>query len=643
MIKQKLKNVKGITLTSLAITIIVLMILTSVVIYNIADNLKTQKLVQLQSDIKNLRDKVSNYYMETGSIPAKCEYTNTGHIDTISEVVDTGKFLVLDLSAIDNLTLNYGKDYENIKKLENFKSGQELASQDIQNNTDLYIINETSHNIFYVEGIQIDGETYYTDYTKENVDKESVELKYINGIKIPEGFNYISGTKDTGIIIQSNDATEQYQWTEQKEEITEIPNNITLENGSKNDFIKSVNNYKGYYKSTSGNQVVYLSTDNWSPQYDKEGIYKDKNEDTVSIPKGFYVSTTPGENTINEGLVAKDTNQNEWVWIEVPKNLMPGGLTFNSESDYTTLIKELKTYANPYTKGNENQDYDWKDEWYALDTDGTVVSASTEGLTDTQKQLKTGCGLTYDEYKENYHKMLRSIYNNGGFWIGRYEAGIEGSTGTDEGSLKKGRTSSSARIEDISTSTKAISQKDAIPYNFVTCSEAQTLANAMAPDDSKTSSLLFGIQWDLVCKFIEEKEVAKLGEEGEGQRASIVASINSDSKDWGNYKNVSLNNLSSNAKSFTSSWSNVSGDKTANNNILLSTGASEKTKRLNIYDFAGNEFDWTLEHALEDDSSPCSGRGGNFSNNSPDDPVSSRGCADTTNASFRSSFRPALY
>ncbi len=241
--------------------------------------------------------------------------------------------------------------------------------------------------------------------------------------------------------------------------------------------------------------------------------------------------------------------------------------------------------------------------------------------------------------------MLKSVYNNGGFWIGRYEAGIEGTTESAEGNskiLELGRTESKHQEIDIDTSPKAICQKDAIPYNYVTIGEAQTLANAMSPDNSKTSSLLFGIQWDLVCKFIEEKEVAKQEE----QRPNIVASINSDSESWGNYNNVSLDNLSSNAKSYTTNndtWSTISDNKAANNDILLSTGASEKTKRLNIYDFAGNGFEWTLEHALEIRFNPCSARGGYFGDDSSFDPASSYGNSGGYLYSCDSSFRPALY
>ena len=117
--------------------------------------------------------------------------------------------------------------------------------------------------------------------------------------------------------------------------------------------------------------------------------------------------------------------------------------------------------------------------------------------------------------------MLKSVYTYGGFWIGRYEAGIEGSI--DRYNKCKNRLIS--RIT-IGTSPKAISQKDAIPYNYVYCSEAQALAKEMTPNSNYTSSLMFGIQWDLVCKYLEVK----------GRLAT--ADINSNSTNWGNYSNV---------------------------------------------------------------------------------------------------------
>ena len=383
----------------------------------------------------------------------------------------------------------------------------------------------------------------------------------------------------------------------------------------------------------------------------------------VTIPAGMAPTRKEGESTVNEGLVAVDKNGNEWVWIEVPKSIYTNP-DYNGENPPTTendcdkIEEVLKAYAAPYTEGKVGQGYYWTDEWYADKGVNDIVTENTVTI-ESQKNLDTGCGLTLNEYKETYQKMIKSVYKNGGFWIGRYEAGIEGTTGTDEESLKLGRTTASARIDNVSTAPKAISQKDAIPYNYVTCSEAQKLAKEMTPDSSKTSSLLFGIQWDLVCKFIEEKEVAKQGEE---EKTNIIESINTDSQSWGNYKNTTLQITSSNAKAtsyddhegtYNMPWASITDNKKSYDNsydsakgvsfyTLLSTGASDTTKKLNIYDFAGNEWEWTLEHATMNTYGPCSLRGGDFNNDSSDGSASFRGNYRPAAYNYYS-FRPALY
>ena len=308
----------------------------------------------------------------------------------------------------------------------------------------------------------------------------------------------------------------------------------------------------------------------------------------------------------NKGIVIKDKNENEWVWVEVPKTTVFSGLnidvngTFTSQN-YTDIANKMITYAGVYRKGSVNQECNWTDGWY------------------------DGCGLTQQEYIKAYQSMLKSVYTYGGFWIGRYEAGIDGSI-TD---LTKARITHTTVT--IGTSPKAISQKDAIPYNFVYCSEAQMLANEMTPDSNYRSSLMFGIQWDLVCKFLEVKSNL------------TTADINSDSGSWGNYSNIARKITSSRAKQSSNNgmtWTSISGQKESKN-IMLSTGASDDTNRLNIYDFAGNEWEWTLEKSSE--SLPCSGRGGSCGNTTNGFVTSARNEADVEGNDNYASFRPTLY
>lgn len=567
--KDKLKQEKGITMMALVVTIIILLILTSVLVFNTQDSVYIKRLNNLYSDIELLRAKTDEYYNEYGQIPAKIKYTNIGTLkNVLSTKNDTGDFYVIDLEAMEGITLNYGKDYETVKS----------DSTNANNYTDLYIINENSHNIFFVRGIEIKEKdtvkTYYTDYTKP--DETTVDIRYIDGILIPDGYYYIGKTKDSSgnetIVISNNkeekvnlNQTNQFTWEKQISQITEVPSSVTLENNQKDyQFIASVNNFKGYFKNTKGKvRYVVVNEEQWSEAYTKDTEYKDKNGDTVTIPEGFKISMADTMNTVKKGVVVKDENDNEWVWIEVPEDVFT---TANNDTDYDNIKADLIEYAKDYRKGSNNQDYNWDDEWY------------------------DGCGLTKDEYENNYKAMLSSVYNNTGFWISRYEIGDETATNNNY----------SARTDTSGTKGKTVSKRSMIPYNWVTCEEAQNLASKMSPNSNQTSSLLFGIQWDLTCKFLEENSEL------------TYANIATDSTNWGNYSNSSIKLTK--GKYNTSKFSDnewleiIPSVKTST--MLLTTGASEETRKMNIYDFAGNEWEWTLEYAKSDVNYPCNDRGG---------------------------------
>lgn len=193
-----IKRSTGITLISLIIAVIIILLITGMILYSAKDNIYIRNVTNMQNDIANLRDKIALFYAEYGEIPIKTEYQDIYNLP--SEIIganDTGKFYIIELEKLDGLTLNYGEDYETYKA-----NGYQYSA----NLKDIYIINEDSHNIFYVEGIGVteDGRTqmYYTDYTQG--DSEKVEMRIREGVVIPNEFYYVGGTKYTGIVISDN-------------------------------------------------------------------------------------------------------------------------------------------------------------------------------------------------------------------------------------------------------------------------------------------------------------------------------------------------------------------------------------------------------------------------------------------------------
>lgn len=268
----------------------------------------------------------------------------------------------------------------------------------------------------------------------------------------------------------------------------------------------------------------------------------------IKIPAGCAPTRIEGESTINEGLAIIDKNGNEWIWIEVPKSIY---ITATSNTDYANIEKDMQNYASDYRQtSEETPDQDFTDTW----------RAAKQGFKNADD---------YNNYKNN---MLKSVYDNGGFYIGRYETGTQ-----------------TARISDSDPISTPIIQEGVYPYNFITCSKAQSLSNQLAVEN-KTTSLMFGIQWDLVMKFIEEKGAKNQNE------------LKSNSAEWGNYYNADFDvtgvlYTASVSVPGSELWTKVTSSytKPAFTSVILTTGATDRNKVLNIYDLAGNVTEWTLE------------------------------------------------
>ena len=75
----------------------------------------------------------------------------------------------------------------------------------------------------------------------------------------------------------------------------------------------------------------------------------------IDIAKSNPAGAVPAGSTViepdaNKGIVIKDKNNNEWVWIEVPKDTAFSGLTIDTTGTKPTSSIILSTGASEETK-----------------------------------------------------------------------------------------------------------------------------------------------------------------------------------------------------------------------------------------------------------------------------------------------------
>ena len=296
------------------------------------------------------------------------------------------------------------------------------------------------------------------------------------------------------------------------------------------------------------------------------------NGKTAWIPKGFTVSGIKSEQSIDNGLVIYDipegttpdwsnpdsvkTKYNQFVWI--PVEVKSTDTEDNIASFYRSAWAENASTGGERTTGLSTN----YTEPYSYDT--TNNYDQTNGIADQITEL------------------TKSIYKYGGFYIGRYEAGST-----------KERTSSSLQTEPF------VVQQDKYPYNYVKwgksmsdvsegavylCNNLYSLTNT---NYGATSMLCTGASWDSMIDFIKDSS------------HSVT-----DSATWGNYydsetytinrgKYAVYNTSNGTLENFQDVVNEYPKEK--GKSILLTTGATERNSSKNIYDVAGNVFEWTTE------------------------------------------------
>ena len=421
------------------------------------------------------------------------------------------------------------------------------------------------------------------------------------------GVSIATLTGKNGILTRANDSKKQTEIASVKEqaqldianwiaERLENGEDTTLDDATIKNIIETANasNTDKYYKelqsdkiiTPSGYEILYSELYTNGNGETETGGLPSTDETQPFLPDGATVTNAD----LETGITIKDSNNNEWTWIVVPKSIYT---TAQSSTDYANIEKDMQTYASKY-RGS------YTDEWYSKAQHGFASA---------------------DEYNNHKNAMLKSVYENGGFYIGKYEVGIGEDTYRNYGT----KYTTKHPIDET-----PVIQQDKYVYNWVRCSQAQELSESLAVG-GKTSSLMFGIQWDLVLAYLEANGVSEND-----------LKVNSGS--WGNYSNEAFD--ITRGKYSTDNGANyttVNGTypKPASR-VLLTTGATVRNSKMNIYDLAGNVWEWTLEKSTNT-SSPCANRGGFCSIDGSDYPASTRFGTSTSYSSSNMGFRPALY
>ena len=277
------------------------------------------------------------------------------------------------------------------------------------------------------------------------------------------------------------------------------------------------------------------------------------------------------EGTVDTGVVIKDKNNNEWVWVPVDD---PTIMYEESEAG-TDLAGDTGVKTNKYSKGNilsgrgrrtpNSFNFREPDILTDKDTDDTAAQAgfTAKEATGTE-EAKTALKVMAESLVQDYSEMIESVTKYKGFYIGRYEL----STKT-ENEVKVG-----------------IEQKDKASQTNTNWYELYKYSKNIAGSENMQTRMIWGCQWDVTCKWLSEH----------GYDIK-------DSSSWGNY------------------YDSVSPANGGNyeKNTKKNTGSNENWKANNIYDLAGNCYEWTQEAY----STPYrAGRGGNYDYNGSDSPAS---------------------
>ena len=304
----------------------------------------------------------------------------------------------------------------------------------------------------------------------------------------------------------------------------------------------------------------------------------------VPVPIGYTASKATGEDKVQDGFVIYEgtdevndenvagakTSRNQFIWVPVDDiSKMANqisGTDGNGRQNYQGKLYDFSTSGATWNQSYVPGSTDYREPDIVTQYDGSDATNDASYFKTAISTTMTGSEFK-TQLEEEYNEMVESVQTYGGFYIGRYETGNLAANTTTEPVVVKGNNS----ISEVN-------------WYYMYQNSKKIAAN-----NNVTSTMIWGSMF--------ERTLIWLTETGEKSYSELK-----DSRTWGNY-------------------SDSTGEAVTNSGSKQTTGKNDAWKANNIYDLAGNVYDWTIE-AYGTNSRVL--RGGNYSFSGSGHPASDR-------------------